>query len=85
MMVRSIAWPATLDSIDMNTVTVSPKYQIVIPLELRRRLKIEPGAKLQVIEVNGVLRLLPMRPASAMRGIARGIDPTIEDEPDRLL
>jgi len=69
----------------MSTVTVSPKFQVVIPLELRRRLKIEPGAKLQVIEFNGTLRLAPLKPASALRGIARGIDPRMDDEPDRPL
>lgn len=71
--------------IDMNTVTVSPKFQVVIPLEVRRRMKLEPGAKLMVVEFNGGLRLLPLKPASALRGIARGIEPSIEREPDRPL
>ena len=67
----------------MNTVTVSPKFQVVIPLEVRRRMKLEPGAKLMVVEFNGGLRLLPLKPPSALRGIARGIDTRIEEEPDR--
>ena len=67
----------------MNTVTVSPKFQVVIPLEVRRRMKLEPGAKLMVVEFNGGLRLLPLKPPSALRGIARGIDTRIEAEPDR--
>lgn len=71
--------------IDMNTVTVSPKFQVVIPLELRRRLKIEPGAKLMVVEFNGGLRLMPLKPPAALRGIARGLGTTIEREPDRPL
>ena len=69
----------------MNTVTVSPKFQVVIPLEVRRRMKLEPGAKLMVVEFNGGLRLFPLKPPSALRGIARGIDPRIEAEPDRLV
>ena len=69
----------------MNTVTVSPKFQVVIPLEVRRRMKLEPGAKLMVVEFNGGLRLLPLKPPSALRGIARGIDTSIEPEPDRLV
>ena len=69
----------------MNTVTVSPKFQVVIPLEVRRRMKLEPGAKLMVVEFNGGLRLLPLKPPSALRGIARGIDTSIEAEPDRLV
>jgi len=49
----------------MNVVTVSPKYQVVIPLEVRRRLKLEPGSKLMVVEFNGGLRLMPLKPPSA--------------------
>ena len=68
----------------METVTISPKFQVVIPLEVRRRMKLEPGAKLMVVEFNGGLRLLPLKPPSALRGIARGISTTIEPEPDRV-
>ena len=71
--------------IDMKTVTVSPKFQVVIPLEVRRRMKLEPGARLTVVEFNGGLRLMSLKPPSALRGIARGIDPEIEREPDRPL
>ena len=71
--------------IDMNTVTVSPKFQVVIPLEVRRRMKLEPGAKLMVVEFNGGLRLMPLKAPAALRGIARGIDTTIDAEPDRAL
>ena len=73
--------------IDMNsvTVTVSPKFQIVIPLDVRRRMKLEPGAKLMVLEFNGGLRLMPLQPAAALRGIARGISAVVEREPDRTL
>ena len=71
--------------IDMSTVTVSPKFQVVIPLDVRRRMKLEPGAKLMVVEFNGGLRLMPLKTPAALRGIARGIDTTIEAEPDRVL
>lgn len=69
----------------MNTVTVSPKFQVVIPLEVRRRMKLEPGTKLMVVEFNGGLRLMRLQPPAALRGIARGVSPVIEDEPDRPL
>ena len=69
----------------MNTVTVSPKFQVVIPLEVRRRMNLQPGAKLMVVEFNGGLRLLPLKPPAALRGIARGIDTSIAREPDRPL
>ena len=71
--------------IDSNTVTVSPKFQIVIPLEVRKRMKLEPGAKLMVIETPGGLRLVPLQPPAALRGIARGVATDIERERDRLL
>ncbi len=69
----------------MNTVTLSPKFQVVIPLALRERLQLRPGAKMMVLEFNGGLRLVPLRPAAALRGISRGVDATIEREPDRAL
>ena len=71
--------------IEMNTVTVSPKFQIVIPLEVRKRMKLEPGAKLMVIETPGGVRLVPLQPPAALRGIARGVATDIERERDRLL
>ena len=73
--------------IDMksNIVTVSPKYQVVIPVELRERLKIQPGSKMTMLEINGQVRLLPVLPPAAYRGIARGLkDTDIPSEPDRL-
>jgi AbrB family looped-hinge helix DNA binding protein len=69
----------------MTSVTVSPKFQVVIPLEVRRRLKLEPGAKLMVVEFNGALRLIPLKAPAALRGIARGVSATITREPDREL
>ena len=71
--------------IDMNIVTISPKFQVVIPLEVRRRMKLEPGTKLGVIEFNGGLRMFPLLSPSTLRGIARGIATDIESEPDRAL
>ena len=56
----------------MNTVTLSTKYQLVIPREVRERLELEPGAKLTVIEKSGILYLVPERPLVELRGIARG-------------
>jgi AbrB family looped-hinge helix DNA binding protein len=56
----------------MNSVTLSTKYQLVIPREVRERLALEPGAKLTVIEKGGVLYLVPERPLVKLRGVARG-------------
>ena len=56
----------------MNTVTLSTKYQLVIPRDVRERLDLEPGAKLTVIEKGGVRYLVPERPLAELRGVARG-------------
>lgn len=70
----------------MNIVTISPKYQIVIPRELRERLNLAPGQQLEVLEVDGQLTLVPYRPMSYYRGFLAGIDATIdrEDDPERV-
>ena len=73
--------------IDMksNVVTVSSKYQVVIPQEIRERMRIRPGTRMTMLEINGQLRLLPVLPASAYRGIAKGLSNTdIEDDPERF-
>ena len=56
----------------MQTVTLSTKYQLVIPRDIRQRLALEPGAQLTVIEKGGILYLVPERPVEELRGIARG-------------
>ncbi len=68
-----------------NTVTLSSKYQIVIPSTIRENLNLKPGAKLTWIEFDGVAQLVPLKPVSAYRGIARSLkDSDIPNEPDRL-
>jgi AbrB family looped-hinge helix DNA binding protein len=71
--------------IDMQTVTVSPKFQVVIPLAVRERMRLKAGTKLMVVEFNGGLRLMPVQPAASLRGIARGINTDVPSEPDRVL
>jgi len=69
----------------MNTVTLSTKYQLVIPREVRERLALEPGARLTVIEKGGILYLVPERPIAEMRGVARGTRRKgLRDKKDRL-
>ena len=68
-----------------TTVTVSSKYQIVIPADVRESMRIRPGSKLTMVEMGGQIRLLPVLPANAYRGIARGLSNTdIPSEPDRF-
>ena len=69
----------------MDSVSVSPKFQVVIPLAVRERLGLKPGMRLMVVESGGALQFVPVRPAQALRGVVRGIDTTVQPEPDRAL
>jgi AbrB family looped-hinge helix DNA binding protein len=68
----------------MNTVTVSPKYQIVIPRDLRRLLNIQPGQKLKARIQDDRIELIPEQPMTAARGFLAGIDTQVEREGDRV-
>jgi AbrB family looped-hinge helix DNA binding protein len=70
--------------IDMTQATLSPKFQIVIPKEVREALKLRPGNVFNVIEHEGRIELLPVRPAKQMRGFLRGIDTSVPREKDRV-
>ena len=67
----------------MITVTVSSKYQIVIPREIREALGLHPSQKLQVLLFENRIELISLRPIEDMRGFLRGIDTAIERESDR--
>ena len=58
----------------MDRVTVSSKYQVVIPKEVRRRLRVRPGQKLMVFIKGGSISLVCDRPLESLRGIARGLN-----------
>ncbi len=68
----------------MTTVTVSTKFQIVIPLEIRQTLHVLPGEKLQVIPYEGRIELIPFKSIKKMRGFMKGIDTRVEREKDRI-
>jgi len=65
------------------TVTVSSKYQIVIPREIRESLGIKPGTQLHALEFRGRLELVPIKTARQARGFLKGIDTTVDRETDR--
>jgi len=69
----------------MNTVKVSPKFQVVIPKQVRSKLAISAGDNLQVIPMNGRIELVPLKSAKELRGIARGIDTEVYRESDDRL
>lgn len=64
----------------MEVVTVSPKYQVVIPLAIRRALGIKPGQKVEMIERDGHVELVPQKPISAYRGFLPGIDTDVPND-----
>ncbi len=69
-------------------MTLSPKYQIVIPKELRTLLRWKPGTKFATtIEMDGSIKLFPVKVKNIreLRGFLKGMDPTIVREPDREL
>jgi AbrB family looped-hinge helix DNA binding protein len=67
----------------MESVTVSPKYQVVIPRAVRERLGIRPGQRVQVISYEDRMEFIPVRSARELRGFLHG-ENTFEREPDRL-
>ena len=68
----------------MNTVTLSPKYQVVIPKEIRDKLQLRPGQKMRMIEYEGRIEMIPDRDIAELRGFLKGIDTDIRREKDRL-
>ena len=68
----------------METVTVSPKFQIVIPKAIRDQLGLTPGQKVQATVYEGRIELIPVRPVKQMRGFLKGIDTRVKREADRV-
>ena len=68
----------------MQSVSVSPKYQVVIPKAVRKALNLRPGQKLQVIEYAGRIELIPERDIKELRGFLKGIHTEFRREEDRV-
>jgi AbrB family looped-hinge helix DNA binding protein len=67
----------------MDVVTISPKYQVVIPRSVRERLQLEPGQKVQALVYGDRVELIPLRTARSLRGFVRGIDSRVDRDADR--
>ena len=67
----------------MGTITISPKFQVVIPKAIREELGLLPGQKVQAIAYGERIELIPIRPMKEMRGFLKGIDTTVDRESDR--
>jgi AbrB family looped-hinge helix DNA binding protein len=67
----------------MATVTISPKFQVVIPKAVREKLNLRPGQQIEAFAVGGRIELVPVEPVGALRGRFAGLPP-FERDPDRL-
>lgn len=68
----------------MTVVTVSPKYPVVIPKDVRERLNIRPGQKVEAFAIGSRIELVPLQPIETLRGSLPHLPP-FEREPDREL
>jgi AbrB family looped-hinge helix DNA binding protein len=66
----------------MATVTISPKFQVVIPKAIRESLGLTPGQKVETIVFEDRIELIPVRPIKKMKGFLKGIDTTVPRESD---
>jgi AbrB family looped-hinge helix DNA binding protein len=68
----------------MEVVTVSPKYQVVIPRKMCEQIDLRPGQVVAVFAYENRIELVPVRPIQSLRGFLQGIDTSVERESDRL-
>ena len=68
----------------MITVTVSPKFQVVIPKDIRNQLELKPKQKLQLLQYGDRIELVPIKNIKELRGFLRGIDTSVKRDKDRI-
>ena len=68
----------------MTAVTVSPKFQVVIPKEIRDSMGIVSGQKIQIVTYQNRIELIPLRPMKKMRGFLKGINTDVARDNDRV-
>lgn len=68
----------------MSTTTISPKFQVVIPKDVRKKLDLKSGQKMTVVTKGGVIYFIPEKPVEAFRGFLKGMDTgNIREDEDR--
>jgi AbrB family looped-hinge helix DNA binding protein len=68
----------------MTSVTVSPKYQVVIPKSVRESMGIVSGQKIQILTYQNRIELIPIQPMKKMRGFLKGIKTGVKRDRDRV-
>lgn len=68
----------------MTSVTISSKFQVVIPQAIREKLDLKPGEKVQVLEYDNRIEFIPLRPMESLRGFLKGIDTRVDRKSDRV-
>ena len=68
----------------MSTVTISSKFQVVIPKDVREKHDIKPGQEVQVFYYDGRIEIIPLQNMKKLRGIAKGINTSIDRDQDRI-
>ena len=68
----------------MDIVTISPKFQVVIPRAIRERLKLAPGQKVQALLYQNRIEFIPLQAARSLRGFLRGMDTSFRRDDDRV-
>jgi len=68
----------------MTSVTVSPKYQVVIPKDVRESMGIFSGQKIQMLTYHNRIELIPIKPMKQMRGFLKGISTDVDRDDDRV-
>jgi AbrB family looped-hinge helix DNA binding protein len=68
----------------MSVVTISPKFQVVIPQRIREAMGLAPGQKVQAIQYEDRIEFIPLRSVKSMRGFVRGIDTRVPRDRDRV-
>ena len=68
----------------MKTITISPKFQVIIPTEIRKAMQIQPGGKFQVFQYGNRIEMMPAKTVKEMRGFLKGIDTTVTRDKDRV-
>ena len=68
----------------MTAVTVSPKFQVVIPKDVRESMGIFSGQKIQVLTYQNRIELIPIKPMKKLKGFLKGIDTQVSRDKDRI-